>query len=111
MSSKKISVTLTREDMIRDLLPLVVKSIQDKAEFMVRDERYDSGIPNGHNIDSNLHGILSGREERDEELINLWCELCSIQYFDTHVVDDVLLAKREGKEGYNHAKKEWVASR
>lgn len=118
MSKKKttvetgITVTLTRDDMIKDLKPLLADSIKDMVDaFLTDPESCES--PKAVRIDRTLHGVLSGAPGRDGELIKFWQDCLSDWYFHNHPeVTEVLFLRQAGNENFTiPVVKEWLATR
>lgn len=109
MSKGELSVTLTREDMIDDLLPVLVECTKDQVETMLKNPHYHMGTPP---ISPKLHGLLCGLPERDEDLISWWCDCYSEIFFKKHPkVQNVLFLKKSKARGDLTDEKEWIASR
>ena len=95
MKAGRISVVLSREDILNDLYPLVIDMIKDNVEDYVK---------NG--TDGMIENFRAISDWKMNALITLWCDRISDDFFQSHpAVDDILVESDEKNM------KEWVASK
>ena len=94
------SITFTRQDLIDQLTPIFIQSLQDSAESIIAGE-------------TNPKAFVLSHELSDNDIITKWCDFISIGFFDNNPdIDDVLfLISSKNEDLRRETQKEWIASR
>lgn len=94
------SITLTREDVVNDLKPVVIDILRDSVESLI-----DHGDILPFNHFRNLN------EKNNEELADLWCDLISDHFLNVNPdIEDVVMLVDDGKKS-GVKEKIWLASK